>query len=256
MGEQKLENESAKISISAQIEKLDLKQNINAVAKLFLYGTGGVAGRVLFQHIPSIETITPFAILAGFELGPIFGFIMGASGFYASNYFVWGGQGPWTIFQVIAAGSAGAAAGFFGKISKGLKSLVTAVIAGTIIYEIIVNIGGSLLLLPFTGVAKYLTTALPLYFVTSLPFSIVHFISTLGFALALYGFKDKIPKLGGKIIEKINIIAGRGNSSSGSSGLHPEHYEYAKHTVLGKNYSKLVSRFSWKRASDKQNSQS
>ncbi len=251
MSEQKVEQTQEKIVVSAQTEKLDLAQNINSAVQLFTLGTAAVAGRVLFQYIPSVETITPFAILAGFELGPIVGFIMGASAFYMSNYFVWGGQGPWTVFQAVAAGCAGATAGLFGKMGRGLKTLVISLFAGIAIYEIIVNVGGSLIFLPAVGFANYLSVALPMYFVTSLPFSIVHLISTLGFGLAMYGFKDKIPKIGGKIVEKINVVFSRGNSSGSSVALHPEHYEYAKHTVLGENYSKLVSRFSWARKSDK-----
>lgn len=253
MSEQKIEQKEQQVVVTAQSEKLDLAQNVNSAIQLFTFGTAAVAGRVLFQFIPSVETITPFAILAGFELGPIVGFIMGASAFYMSNYLVWGGQGPWTLFQALAAGCAGVVAGLFGKMGKGLKTLVISLFAGIAVYEIIVNVGGSLIFLPAVGFAQYLSTALPLYFVTSLPFSIVHLISTLGFGLAMYGFKDKIPKIGGKIVEKISVVFSRGNSSGSSVALHPEHYEYAKHTVLGKNYSKLVSRFSWKRSGDKQN---
>jgi len=161
-----------------------------------LLTTAGVLGRVALQHIPSVEPLTPLSILTGFFLGPLAGFASGVSGFYVSNFLVWGGQGPWTVFQCLGAGLAGFVGGIFGKLgAKSRWKALTSTTIGISIYEFIVTLGSSIFSLNSAFIL--------FYFITSLPFSFVHLTSSIGFAVFFFEFKEGIKKLkGGKIIEK------------------------------------------------------
>ncbi len=143
-----------------------------------------VAGRVAMQWIPSVEPIIPFAVLAGLLFGAKEGFTLGGAAYIISNFFVWGIQGPWTIFQALGAALAGGFAGVWGKMrSPNWKDIILLSIAGTVLFEIIMNVTG-----PFMGIGIFGAFGLftiPMYFLTALPFSLVHIGSNIVFARAL-----------------------------------------------------------------------
>jgi len=204
-----------------------------------LLTAAGVAGRVAFQFIPSVEPLTPLAILLGFFVGPVAGFFSGASGFFASNFLVWGGQGYWTIFQCVGAGVAGLIGGLFGKFfrfnerffgnrfsKKELFAALAATAIGITLYETIVTLG--------TGAVATLfnPALLLLYAVTSIPFSLVHLASSLGFATALYEFKEQLKKMkGGKIIEREILGLRVTGSGDGVAGNRVVPYLYSRKTA-------------------------
>jgi energy-coupling factor transport system substrate-specific component len=66
----------------------------------------GAAGRVLFVAVPSVQPATFIAIMAGYVFGAELGFMVGALIALLSNLFL--GQGPWTPWQMLAWGLAGA----------------------------------------------------------------------------------------------------------------------------------------------------
>jgi energy-coupling factor transport system substrate-specific component len=68
-----------------------------------------LAGRVLFTPIPNVQATTDIVLLSGYALGPLPGFVVGATGALASNFFL--GQGPWTPWQMLGWGMAGVAGG-------------------------------------------------------------------------------------------------------------------------------------------------
>ena len=143
------------------------------------------AGRIALQFVPSVEPIIPFAVLAGLLFGAREGFALGGSAYIMSNFFIWGLQGPWTIFQALGAGLAGMIAGFAGKAKKPTwVDLVVLSVLGTVFFEAIMNISGAFMGIG-AGVFGLGLLAIPLYFLTSLPFSLVHIISNVAFALAL-----------------------------------------------------------------------
>lgn len=156
----------------------------SALATTVSLTVSGVIGRVSLQHIPSVEPLIAVAAATGFYFGTKEGVLAGATGYYVSNFLVFGGQGPWTIFQVLGAGAAGLTGGAFGKFFEGRTAFFTSAFIGVAVYEILVNIG-SLSFAAFTGVG----TA---YLLSALPFSLTHLASTLGFGLILYGAKEKI----------------------------------------------------------------
>jgi energy-coupling factor transport system substrate-specific component len=77
----------------------------------------GAAGRVIFAAVPGIQPATFIAILAGYIFGVEPGFMVGALVALLSNIFL--GQGPWTPWQMLAWGLAGASGGLLAVILKG-----------------------------------------------------------------------------------------------------------------------------------------
>ncbi|MFH1294629.1 MAG: hypothetical protein ABIH90_01655, partial [Candidatus Aenigmatarchaeota archaeon] len=87
-----------------QFQRLKQGVALSSILKLAALTSLGVMGRVALQWIPSVEPIVPLAIVVSFFLGYKYGVSSGMGAFYASNFLVWGGQGPWTIFQVVGTG--------------------------------------------------------------------------------------------------------------------------------------------------------
>ncbi|MFB6181193.1 MAG: hypothetical protein ABEJ93_04925 [Candidatus Nanohalobium sp.] len=154
---------------------------VKALSVAVVLTASGVLGRVALQHIPSVETVLPVALALGFYAGGKKGLVSGVSGFYATNFLVWGGQGPWTFFQCLGAGLAALSAGFIGKRNSGRLAYFFSLGVGALIYEIVVNVGS----LFFSGVGLFST---PFYLAAAVPFVLTHFASTLGFGVSLYGF--------------------------------------------------------------------
>lgn len=115
-----------------------------------------VASRVIFQPLPSVDPLLPIILFAGAKLGKKEGALLGATAYYASNFFVVGGQGIWTIPMVIGAAGVGYCGAFF-------KNKYRGIIVGTVFYELVVNL---LLAFMFN----------PLF---ALPFVVVHLISNI-----------------------------------------------------------------------------
>lgn len=71
-----------------------------------------VASRAAFAFMPHFKPMAGVVMIAGIALGPRAGFLVGALAALASGFLF--GQGPWTPFQMLAFGAAGAAAGLLG----------------------------------------------------------------------------------------------------------------------------------------------
>ena len=71
-----------------------------------------VASRAVFAFVPHFKPMAGVVMIAGIALGPRAGFLVGALAALASGFLF--GQGPWTPFQMLAFGAAGAAAGLLG----------------------------------------------------------------------------------------------------------------------------------------------
>jgi energy-coupling factor transport system substrate-specific component len=64
-----------------------------------------VAGRLAFAAVPNVKPTTDIVLFAGYALGGVPGFAVGAISAAASNVFL--GQGPWTAWQMAAWGGVG-----------------------------------------------------------------------------------------------------------------------------------------------------
>ena len=69
----------------------------------------GVAGRRVFAPVPFFKPVAAVAILCGAGLGAQAGFLCGAMIMLVSNFMF--GQGPWTVWQMLAFGLIGYFAG-------------------------------------------------------------------------------------------------------------------------------------------------
>jgi len=168
--------------LSKELEVIKLKEY--AVMALFIVSAALL--RVPMQAFPSVEPITFFALIAGWLFGKKKGFITGAGSLYLSNFLVFGGQGIWTLFQALGFGIAGFLGGFLRK-KSGIFEVVVVVAIATLTYEIIVNLG-TIAFLPI-GFFKV--------FFFALPFTLIHLVSNIVFALGIKKTKEIIEKKGG-----------------------------------------------------------
>lgn len=82
--------------------------------------------RMVFAFSPYLKTITGIIMITGIAFGPEAGFLVGAVGAMASNFFY--GQGPYTPWQMMAYGAGGMLAGFaFGEKRLQRKPLVMGI---------------------------------------------------------------------------------------------------------------------------------
>jgi hypothetical protein len=175
----------ASITLSKTLQKTEAKKKHNSEIKnaaiFFSLLAAAVAGRVAMQWIPSVEPIIPFAVIAGLLFGMREGAMLGSMAYVISNFFVWGIQGPWTIFQALGAGIAGGIAGFYGKAKQPrARDIIILSVLGTVIFEVIMNISGAFMGIGLLG--AFSIFMLPIYFATSLPFSAAHILTNIGFA--------------------------------------------------------------------------
>jgi len=151
----------------------------------------GILGRVALQHYPSIETVLPVAIAIGFYAGKKQGLASGMTGFYATNFLVYGGQGPWTFYQMAGAGLAAWTASYLSKVSSGKKMYFASLFTGVLAFELVVNTVS--LILSGTGLLSA-----PAYLLAAVPFALTHLASTLGFGVTIYGFNRTLGEVYGR----------------------------------------------------------
>ena len=164
---------------------------VKALTVTALMTASGIVGRVAFQGYPSVETVLPVAIAVGFYAGRSQGLVSGVSGFYVTNFLVYGGQGPWTFFQVAGAGLAALSASYLSRLSSGRRMFFVSLVAGTFVFEAAINFGS----LFFSGVGLFSVGG---YLLASVPFVLTHVVSTVGFGVTIYGFDRKFRSVYGR----------------------------------------------------------
>lgn len=161
------EESAAQKSVSVQLQLSKLR------VALLLSGmfAASVLGRIAMQPIPSVEPIIPISVAAGMLFGIVPGVAMAGAAYFSSNFFVYGGQGFWTPFQVAGAAAATLlallACRIFPKRLQNAKIIgrayfFAALALSTLSYEFLVNVGWSLVM------------PMWLSFLTSLPFTLLH----------------------------------------------------------------------------------
>jgi energy-coupling factor transport system substrate-specific component len=76
-----------------------------------------VVGRLAFAAIPNVKPTTDIVLFAGYALGPVPGFVVGAVAALVSNIFL--SQGPWTPWQMAGWGAVGIAGAVMAKALRG-----------------------------------------------------------------------------------------------------------------------------------------
>jgi energy-coupling factor transport system substrate-specific component len=85
------------------------KTDEKVLAVIATLGAIAAIARVPFAAIPNVQPTTFLVMLSGYVFGVRVGFLVGAVAALFSNVFL--GQGPWTLWQMLAWGLAGAFAG-------------------------------------------------------------------------------------------------------------------------------------------------
>jgi energy-coupling factor transport system substrate-specific component len=150
---------------------------LSLVAALAALGT---VGRIAFAPIPNVKPTTDIALFAGFALGPVPGFAVGATAALASNVFF--GQGPWTPWQMLAWGMCGALGGLLRKAvgrDLGRWPLAFACAAAGVMFGLVMD-GYQWLQGAEQDAAHYLAVS-----ATSLPYNVAHVVGNIVFCLLL-----------------------------------------------------------------------
>ncbi len=207
--ELKPEQKVALHAVQKQLQMLKLKQWLVVIGFVF----GGAALRIPMQAVPSAEPITFFAILAGWLFGKKKGFVTGVAAGYMSNFFMFGGQGPWSLFQALGWGIAGFLGGFIRNIKPSknyfmywARAIIPVLIIGvisTLVFDTIMNVSW-VLFMPYSIFALFLS---------GLPFLLIHLVSNVIFASFL-PFARKVVYEKGKFneIEICKSVINRINS--------------------------------------------
>lgn len=142
----------------------------------------GVAGRAAFFWIPQVKPVLAICILAGAGLGGEAGFTVGAVTMLVSNMMF--GQGPWTPWQMFAAGVCGMLGGLFhqcGFLRKRAALASFGAALAVVVYGGIVNPSSAFIwggeALSFNMVAAY--------WLSGLPMDALHAFATAAFLWAL-----------------------------------------------------------------------
>ncbi|MDO4542186.1 MAG: ECF transporter S component [Bacillota bacterium] len=149
----------------------------------------GVAGRAAFFMVPQFKPVLAIVIITGVCLGAEAGFLTGALTAFVSNFFF--GQGPWTPWQMFAFGIVGFLAAILfqrGVLKRKLLPLcIFGFLSALLIYGPIVDTCSIFTMAVGTKTAAYT------FYLTGLPFNIIHGVATVIF-LALLA-KPMIEKL-------------------------------------------------------------
>jgi len=93
-----------------------IAQSSKEIALISMLATMSAVLRIPFGAIPGFQPCTFLIICSGYVFGPVSGFMVGAMTPLISNFFL--GQGPWTLYQMLAWGLIGCGAGYLGRFMR------------------------------------------------------------------------------------------------------------------------------------------
>ncbi len=108
------------------------------VAIIALLATLSSALRIPFAPLPNFQPCTFLIICSGYVFGPVPGFMIGAMTAVVSNFFL--GQGPWTVYQMLAWGIIGCASSFLSSLNPGRGPLAVFGILCGFLFGFLTNI--------------------------------------------------------------------------------------------------------------------
>lgn len=108
------------------------------IAIVGILSTVSAVLRIPFAALPSVQPCTYLIICSGYVFGPLAGFMVGAITALVSNLFL--GQGPWTIYQMLAWGMAGVSASYLKRLNPDRKRLIAFGILWGYLFGLIVNL--------------------------------------------------------------------------------------------------------------------
>ena len=108
------------------------------IALVAMLSTISAVLRIPFAAVPSVQPSTYLIICSGYVFGPVAGFMVGAITPLVSNFFL--GQGPWTVYQMVAWGLVGVTAAYLGRFGLNTKWLIVFGILWGYVFGAIMNI--------------------------------------------------------------------------------------------------------------------
>jgi prenyltransferase beta subunit len=140
-----------------------------------------VVGRLAFAAIPNVKPTTDIVLFAGYALGAVPGFAVGAITAIVSNIFL--SQGPWTIWQMAGWGAVGVGGALLARTLRGREPnrfLLAAVcgVAG-------LAFGGWMDIYQWTLGARQDLDSYLVVAGTSLPYNLAHAIGNVVFCLLI-----------------------------------------------------------------------
>jgi energy-coupling factor transport system substrate-specific component len=140
-----------------------------------------VVGRIAFAPIPNVKPTTDIVLFAGWALGPVPGFAVGALTGLVSNVFF--GQGPWTPWQMAGWGLVGVLGGLVAKLARGRepRRLPLALLCAAAGF----GYGALLDLYQTTLTAQHDLASYVAVSGTSFPYNLAHALGNFGFALLI-----------------------------------------------------------------------
>ena len=140
-----------------------------------------VVGRLAFAAIPNVKPTTDIVLFAGYALGAVPGFAVGAITALVSNIFL--GQGPWTAWQMVGWGGVGVAgaglAKAYGERELGRVPLAIACGVAGLAFGALLDVYQTTL-----AARQDLSTYLAVS-ATSLPYNLAHAIGNVVFCLLI-----------------------------------------------------------------------
>jgi energy-coupling factor transport system substrate-specific component len=154
-------------------------------------------GRDAFVALPDVKPITAMTLVAGYALGPLPGFTVGAIGMLASNVML--GQGPYTPWQMAAWGLVGLAGAVVGRASgrrAGRLTLAAACALSALVAKEIMNV------YEWTVSANHSLPSLWLMVGKGVPFDVTDVIASFLFGLA---FGPELARLLGRMRARMTV---------------------------------------------------
>lgn len=108
------------------------------IALVSMLATISAVLRIPFAAIPSFQPCTFLIICSGYVFGPIAGFMVGAMTPLISNFFL--GQGPWTLYQMLAWGLIGYGSAYLPRFNLDRKGFIMVGVVCGFIFGLITNI--------------------------------------------------------------------------------------------------------------------
>jgi energy-coupling factor transport system substrate-specific component len=140
-----------------------------------------VVGRLAFAAVPNVKPTTDIVLFAGYALGGVPGFAVGAISAVASNVFL--GQGPWTAWQMAAWGGVGIGGALLARAARGrelgrVELAVACGVAG-------LAFGALMDVYQWTFAARQDAATYLAIAGTSLPYNVAHALGNVVFCLLI-----------------------------------------------------------------------
>ncbi len=150
-------------------------RKVDKLVKLSIFTALSVLGRICFAFLPFFKPVSAMVVMAGFALGPWYGFACGGLSALISNFAF--GQGVWTPFQMLAWGVIGLVAGLAAPIiRKGKWTVIPCGIVSGATFSLIMDVFSTWWMDGGFNVARYLVLV-----TTAAPVTVVYMVSDVLF---------------------------------------------------------------------------